>query len=136
MHDRIASLLKHLNLTSANFADRIGVQRSSISHVLSGRNKPSLEFIQKTANAFPDISLEWLISGIGAIEKGSNSKSAPTMMPLDETSKNTLEKVVKANEDKNPIKEEIKKTPKSAKSIEKLILVYDDKTFEEIQPID
>ena len=58
---RITQILEEQQLSSSAFADTIGVQRSSISHVLSRRNKPSLEFILKTARAFPAYSTDWLL---------------------------------------------------------------------------
>ncbi len=58
-------LLDLEQLTPSKFADMIGVQRSSISHVLSGRNKPSFDFLQKTLKAFPGLSAEWLVMGTG-----------------------------------------------------------------------
>ena len=74
MLDRISLILKHKNLTSAKFADEIGVQRSSISHVLSGRNKPSLEFIQKILKTYPEISSDWILFGKGKMM--SNQENA------------------------------------------------------------
>ena len=65
MKDRIIQFLKENSLTSTKFADVIGVQRSSISHILSGRNKPSFDFIEKMLIAYPDIDAQWLITGIG-----------------------------------------------------------------------
>jgi transcriptional regulator with XRE-family HTH domain len=65
MTDRISLLIKAKNLSSAQFADEIGVQRSSISHLMSGRNKPSLDLIQKTLQRFPEVSTEWLLFGKG-----------------------------------------------------------------------
>ena len=60
---RISNILEEQQLSSSAFADTIGVQRSSISHVLSGRNKPSLEFILKIIRAFPSYSTDWLLFG-------------------------------------------------------------------------
>ncbi len=65
MKDRIIQFLRDMNLTSTKFADVIGVQRSSISHILSGRNKPSFDFIEKMLVAYPDVSAQWLITGKG-----------------------------------------------------------------------
>ena len=65
MKDRIIQFLKENNLTSTKFADVIGVQRSSISHLLSGRNKPSFDFIEKMLLSYPDINAQWLITGKG-----------------------------------------------------------------------
>lgn len=60
---RIEALIEHHGLTAAQLAERLGVQRSSISHLLSGRNKPSLDFILKLSSAYPDLNLYWLLSG-------------------------------------------------------------------------
>lgn len=69
--ERIDQIIHEQQLSSAGFADAIGVQRSSISHVLSGRNKPSLDFILKILEAFPHISPDWLLFG-------KNKPSSPT----------------------------------------------------------
>ena len=69
MIDRIQLILKTKNLTASSFADDIGVQRSAISHILSGRNNPSLDFIQKILKKYPEISPEWLLSGKGEMNK-------------------------------------------------------------------
>ena len=63
MTDRFKQLLDQLNLSASEFADKIGVQRSSVSHVLSGRNKPSIDFLEKILNVFPDVDTTWLITG-------------------------------------------------------------------------
>ena len=65
MLDRISLILRTKNISAAQFADKIDVQRSSISHVLSGRNKPSLEFIQKILKSYPEIRPDWLLFGKG-----------------------------------------------------------------------
>jgi transcriptional regulator with XRE-family HTH domain len=69
MRDRIILLIKAKNLTAAQFADEIGVQKSSISHILSGRNNASLDFIQKILLCYPEVSMEWLMFGKGPIFK-------------------------------------------------------------------
>jgi len=63
MIQRLIELMRIKNLTSSQLADSIGVQRSGISHFISGRNKPSLEFILKILNHFPDINPDWLLFG-------------------------------------------------------------------------
>jgi transcriptional regulator with XRE-family HTH domain len=70
MEDRLLKLLDTEQLTSAKFADAIGVQRSSVSHILSGRNKPSFDFLQKTLKAFPMLNADWLILGEGNMYDG------------------------------------------------------------------
>ena len=63
IQERLLLVLKMHNLTPSLFADKIGVQRSSISHVLSGRNKPGLDFLEKIVLAFPRVNAHWLITG-------------------------------------------------------------------------
>lgn len=65
MIERIKELLSDQELTAAAFADKLGVPRSTISHILSGRNKPSLEMVNKILDAFPDLRTEWLVRGEG-----------------------------------------------------------------------
>ena len=65
MHDRLKQFLAMENLSPARFAEVMGIQRSGISHLLAGRNKPSFEFIQRMMTAYPDLNAEWLILGKG-----------------------------------------------------------------------
>lgn len=63
--NRITKVIEYSEMTPAEFAEEIGVQRSSISHIISGRNKPSLDFITKIKTAFPKFEWDWLINGEG-----------------------------------------------------------------------
>ena len=58
---RLNEIMVNNNLNSASFAEQIGVQRSSVSHVMSKRNKPSLDFILKIMNSFEDVTLDWFL---------------------------------------------------------------------------
>lgn len=69
---RLESIFDYYGLTASSFADKINVQRSSISHLLSGRNKPSLDFILKVMESFPEVELLWLLNGKGNFPKGEN----------------------------------------------------------------
>lgn len=69
MFKRLDVLLKEVNLSPSQFADEIGVQKATISHIISGRNNPSLDFIQKVLDRFPEINAEWVINGKGDIWK-------------------------------------------------------------------
>lgn len=88
MVNRVKQVINLKNLTPSHFADHIGVPRSTISHILSGRNKPSLEVVQKILEAFPDISTEWLVKGTGNISISSptlfsNFENMPDINPVD-----------------------------------------------------
>lgn len=69
MVERIKTLIEKQKLTATQFAEEIGVQRSAVSHLLSGRNKPSLDFMLKIKNRFPEISLDWLLLGQGKMKE-------------------------------------------------------------------
>ncbi len=83
MVNRIRELLDIRQLSPTQFADLIGVGRPVISHILSERNKPSLEVVQKVISAFPDVSLSWLMSGTGPMLTGpAPAANAPTIPPI------------------------------------------------------
>ncbi|MDR4989160.1 MAG: helix-turn-helix transcriptional regulator [Bacteroidales bacterium] len=75
MLDRIKQIIDSGSFTPSRFADHIGVPRSTISHILSERNKPSLEVVLRILEAFPGISSEWLLKGEGAF-RGDESVTA------------------------------------------------------------
>ena len=66
INDRVRLIIKANSLTSSEFADKIGVKRSNLSHVLSGRNKPGLEFLAKVIESFPNVNASWLLTGAQA----------------------------------------------------------------------
>lgn len=85
-NDRISKIIEYSGLTSSEFADKIEVQRSSISHITSGRNKPSLDFLVKVKDHFPQLQWDWLIKGEGEMleNKANNERlsvSKPTSLP-------------------------------------------------------
>ena len=69
---RLEEIMENYQLNAAGFAERIGVQRSSVSHILSKRNKPSLEFILKIHNSFEEVKLDWLLLGTLNLSKSPN----------------------------------------------------------------
>lgn len=140
MTDRIQLILKSMNLSPSQFADEISVQRSSLSHILSGRNKPSLDFVSKVLTSYPDISSDWLLFGTGTmmrkakkehsepIDEVITEKSPSTPAPEPTLKKATKEsKVIEEKEKKEP-QEDVSK-PKNDKDLERIIFLYTDKTF-------
>ena len=75
INDRFTKILEYSGFTASEFADEIDVQRSSISHIISGRNKPSLEFIVKIKNRFPEINWDWIILGQGEMLQNNSALS-------------------------------------------------------------
>lgn len=86
MVDRILYLLKQKNLTISQFADEIGIQKSGMSHLISGRNKPSLELILKILQRYPEVKPEWLLLGTGDQYSGSSKKENP-VQPVGDNAK-------------------------------------------------
>lgn len=75
MNKRLQQFLAAENISQSQFADAIGVARASISHILAGRNKPGFDFIESMARHYPELNLEWLITGRGRMY--NSSKTAP-----------------------------------------------------------
>ncbi len=154
MIDRIKSIIDFYHLSSTQFADKIGFQRSALSHVLSGRNNPSLDFVLKVKSAFPAVSLDWLALGkgsqfIGDKENLVNLDSESQKFDLDESgtlndvdNQLIVDKEEKGHQETNFRKDFRKPESKSLKSeeyqdlsgekrIRKVILLYDDGSFSE-----
>lgn len=140
MIDQIKRVMKANDLSATQFADEIGIQRSSVSHVLSGRNKPSLDFMLKIKLRYPELNLDWLLLGEGQmLEKDSletkNQKEEEINEPdvglfSDEMARKE-EKAEKfdniVESEQRPLYEAQKKN--SAKIPEKVIVLYTDNTF-------
>lgn len=131
---RLNHIFKHYNLTAAMFADEIKVQRSSISHLLSGRNKPSLEFVLKIIDHYQEVSFEWLLNGKGDFpkilekEKTQQNKSnlfntTPTP-PLQNENSQQKEIIKESIEPKNT-------TMLTTGDVEKMVVFYKNGTFKE-----
>ncbi|MBE0639463.1 MAG: helix-turn-helix transcriptional regulator [Bacteroidales bacterium] len=81
IHDRIALVISTKGMTNAEFAESIDVQPSNISHIMSGRNKPSLDLVMKVLKRFPELRTEWLLHGKGAMNKDYNLFDSDQLPP-------------------------------------------------------
>lgn len=120
---RLKIILDYYEISAATLAEKIEVQRSSISHLLSGRNKPSLEFVLKILKNFPEVELYWLMNGQGNFPKQElNVVEAPTLFS--------------ANKDKIMTKDNASPTQKNTtdSSIERIVVFYNDGTFKSYNP--
>ena len=153
MKDRLIQLLDLEQLTPSRFADTIGVQRSSVSHVLSGRNKPSFDFLQKTLKAFPGLSAEWLMLGRGKIYGHTEPAGTPGLFDsqaekpvmqqeTEETPEDKGQQLFEGRfEDRGAGKEDEeeetqmeKPSPEAGKRVMKVIIFYEDDTFRSFEP--
>ena len=130
MIERIKKLIKYKKLNSSQFAEAIGVQRSSISHILSGRNNPSLDFVLKIIETFPEIETEWLLFGNGEMLKKydlfTNSKST---LFSKENKENSDKKTPEFNENSQNIEENPKEAQKQKESVPDFIDIISKNLF-------
>jgi transcriptional regulator with XRE-family HTH domain len=135
MKERLNAILKHFKINASQFADEIGVQRASVSHVLSERNKPGFDFIQRILDTYPSISADWLITGKGEMLKSKNVEQYLFSEMED--------KEEAVNDDKKARKQTLKssdgdqvenKRSFRVRNIEKIVVFYSDKSFGEYFP--
>ncbi|GAB3921805.1 helix-turn-helix transcriptional regulator [Larkinella terrae] len=132
VNDKIKQVLIDKNLTPSYFADEIGVQRSSISHILSGRNRPSFDIIQKIIRRFPELGYDWILEEDQQPSTNVNQRSAepqpslrkPVVQPETPDEKPPYVPPVQSSVAKN----------KDEKVIERILVFYTDGTFREYSP--
>jgi len=141
MISRIQEVMKNNNLSPSQFADEINVQRSGISHILSGRNKPSLEFILKVLTRFPDVNASWLLFGKHEQEELKYRKTPDPDIKINGNTelfpieKGLMEEISVPEENQEKKEKSIDSTQKPEEEIlEKVLFFYRDKTFKEYKP--
>jgi len=159
MNLRLQRFLELEQLSPARLADILGIQRSGISHILSGRNKPGYDFLYKMTQKFPTLNIEWLISGKGKVYKELQSAQEYRSEQIDENvrernlfsddsssvnekgaihypSENKIDtqRELPFHPDENRLNESEQRDVPEKKSLMKMILVYSDGTFKEFNP--
>ncbi|MDG3582100.1 helix-turn-helix domain-containing protein [Galbibacter pacificus] len=129
--ERLEKVLDYYDLSASAFADKIGVQRSSISHLLSGRNNPSLDFIMRILHNFPEVELYWLLNGKGSfpaeVEEKGVSSTASNLFAGTEDENTEIDNQQSANE--API--DTISGPVQKNEIARIVVFYKNGTFEE-----
>lgn len=135
--ERLKKIIEENELSSSAFAEKLGVQRATISHLLSGRNKPSLDFIMKVIEAFPEVDLYWLLNGKGNYNKEElDLKSKSPTESVDLFSNNSSEEkndLIPEPSKANPIDETIKYASSKSSPIVKVIICYKNGSFDIFQ---
>lgn len=146
MKERILAFLQNENKSYAQFAEEIGVQPSGISHILSGRNNPSLDFIVKMLLKYPSLSADWLLFGRGAMYKYVSQPTLFDTEPQFEAVKAVLHNESvnvkpfsadvpeRAENAPDTREKELKEVTNGNKRLVKVILLYSDKSFSEYRP--
>ena len=115
------------NISQTQFAENIGVAKASVSHILAGRNKPGFDFIEGIATRYPNLSLEWLISGRGRMYKSAENALS---LPLDEPVRAKAESHEPEIFEKT---DQLSETEENKPTISKILIFFSDGTFREIQ---
>lgn len=150
-------MMSHFKVTALELANNIGVQPSSVSHILSGRNKPSLDFVNKLLDKYPQVNFDWLVNGRGNMLKSSGEEEsgrnlfsfAGASEDLSSSEEEKAEQIAEHNPQKQPTRNRKSKAKESlsvsqndylqpnqsqSKQISRIMVFYTDNTFEEFTP--
>ena len=121
---RLQKILDFYGVTATSFSEKIAFNRSTISHLLSGRNKPSLEFVMKVLQTYPEVDLYWLLYGKGSFPTPLNKVSTQ----IKTTSK---QNEIPGVDPENSVFENMALKNSNTSAIERIILCYKDGTFKQ-----
>lgn len=137
--DRIAHIIRSKNLTATQFAEMMQIQPSNVSHLLSGRNKPSLDFLIKLKDIFPEYCFDWIILGKKPITMSERQQSVKEEMLHDNVQFAAIESTAlkignflgtTEETDRNSIDEIVETKIEQSKQVKQIVYIYDDNTFE------
>lgn len=143
MRERIKMFMDYKGISASDFAGMLDVQRSNISHILSGRNLPGASFIEKLLIVFPELNARWLFLGEGTMIEKGEKKDIPgpkenRLIQIDEEMNDRIvEKPVKESRLDNaglPDREIPVVKSVTKKEIERIVILYSDKSFSEYRP--
>ena len=141
MNNRLQQFLKVENITQSQFADNIGVARASVSHILAGRNKPGFDFLENMSRHYPALNIGWLITGKGRMYSSQSAEKQVVPSAHPEASQDLFPAVLPqqiASDDAQVIEtiplDRRREYPNKKKNIEKIVVFYSDKSFEEFHP--
>ena len=148
MNTRLEQFLAAENISQAEFADTIGVARASVSHIIAGRNKPSFDFISGMMLRYPRLNMEWLLVGKGKMYKDPlvspvqaasvdvpesepdlfsiSPREEPFAVPVDDKMSDPAPTAT------NPPTSNLSESTDNQRRISKIIVFYDDNTFQEL----
>lgn len=144
MKERIIRIMEHENLSPSKFAELIGIQRSAVSHILSGRNNASLDVLMKILECFSFLNTDWLLFGRGEMIKTESRRSDPDLfsntpinrpeVKIDSEYRKGFGVQRAENTNKQPIIEQVTYKERASKNISKIMIFYSDNTYETFTP--
>jgi transcriptional regulator with XRE-family HTH domain len=134
MDKKLRILMQNENLSASKLADILEIKPAAVSHILSGRNKPSFELICKIVNRFPHINPYWLLGD--SLDILNSNAQIPTSQNFTENEATLFDDAEKKveNPEMTTVSEPTTLPSLSRSDIEKIIIVYRDQTFEELRP--
>ena len=141
MNRRLQQFLSAENISQSQLAEILGVARASVSHILSGRNKPGFDFILNMTNRFPALNIEWLISGKGRMyntptttlyDPHSVVEEIPSQINFTEEIQDFSEIATESAVSKVNTLDSKAQQPTTQRSISKILVFYTDGTFQEL----
>ncbi|MBP5539344.1 MAG: helix-turn-helix transcriptional regulator [Bacteroidales bacterium] len=136
MQERILQLLAAENLSQTEFAQRIGVSGSNVTHIINGRNNPSYEFILRVASHFPAVNLDWLLLG-----KGKMYRDTPLPNPQISAGEGLFDEHIYDNEENIALSEGLTPPSREDKATEnqrkaaRITIFYDDGSFQDLEAL-
>ncbi|OAB78103.1 helix-turn-helix domain-containing protein [Cochleicola gelatinilyticus] len=126
---RIEKILDYYSLSATAFSEAIDFNRSTISHLISGRNKPSLEFVMKVVQKFPEVELYWLLNGKGVFPSEENISNSPSasISRTTKTESSNLLKVLQKETETSQLSQ--RNSEEKQKEIDKIVIFYKDGSF-------
>lgn len=136
--ERLQTILKDVNLNARDFAAEVGISAATMSNILNGRNKPSLEVLQKVLARYRNISTEWLILGVGAMYNGKFDSQTDNLVNSIDSDTSQEDKFQLPLQTKSPARSSKAETSTTIpmvapdKKITRILVFYSDGTFEEL----
>ncbi len=131
---RLEKICEEHDLSSAALAEKIDVGRATISHIMSGRNKPSLDFVMKVVASFPDVDLYWLLNGKGSYPKKNVSGNDSLASKEITTPEKSVSSQHPESSSTTPEFEKNIKLAGNTAGIKRVVIFLDDGTFESYEP--
>lgn len=136
MKDRIAHIMRAKNLKASDFASLLGIQPSGISHILSGRNQPSLDFVKKIKETFPEYNLDWIVFGTGPMTTSEPflQPSKPDNPSVDLFTPSPMDAITESAVEAEEAAPSVETPLPTTNPIQKVLVLYADGTFDTYRP--
>ena len=139
MKEKLEYLLREKQLSATSLARLLEIQPSGISHIMSGRNKPSFDLVVKILSAFPDINPDWLLLDSDEVYRRGGASSSSTLFGFDDqppqsdpslVAQENIEFSESKTEVENLSMQNFSSAKKSGKAVDRIVVLYADGTFE------